>query len=98
MSRPAGSKNAHHRAVHCPSGGATSASKVARLVGVAERYTRVFVRGEGWVLWSEIERQVAAAFTLWRQRKALSGIYITSGADDYRAHIAEAVAHRKGHA
>jgi hypothetical protein len=72
---------------------------MARRVGVVESLHRVFIRGEGWVRWTEIEAQVARAFTIYRQRKALAGIYLFDGRDARLAQIAEAKAHaRKDHA
>jgi len=97
MSRAAGSHNFESRPSYNATGAASSAAKQAKRFGVRAIVTRVFIRGEGWVPWTEIERQVDRAFAIWRQRKALAGVFLYDGRDDVRAHISEAK-NRKAHA
>ena len=65
-------------AVHNPNGAASSAAKHNRRSGTADRVRRVWCGRDGWVRWTVLQKQVADAFRLWQQRRAL--------ADDRRAH------------
>ena len=50
-------------------GAATSAAKVSHRSGVHDRETYCWIRGEGWVRWTEITRSVVVAFDRWVNRK-----------------------------
>ena len=65
-----------------------------RPYGVRERRSYVWIDGEGWVKWSEIERDVRAKFEAWRIRKAQEGIFIRDGIDMIHADIDQAMAAR----
>lgn len=94
MSRPVGSRNATHRVHACYAGGATSAAKLAGRRGVADILTRLWVPGEGWLTWAELQESVDAAFLGWRMRKALAGHRVFDGAERTQAQIHEAQARK----
>lgn len=59
------------------SGAATSAAKMNHRPGFAALSTVwVYIRGEGFVRWSEIEAQVQEAYLQWRRKKSLEGVLI----------------------
>jgi hypothetical protein len=59
------------------SGAATSAAKMNHAPGFAAVSGQwVYVRGEGFVRWAEIEAQVAEAFVQWQRKKSLQGVLI----------------------
>ena len=77
------------------SGAASSASKMNRLVGTRARAASwVWVPGEGWVKWVDIERQVEKAHLDWRQKKAMQGIKVFDGHEARAAEIEAAVMRR----
>lgn len=77
------------------SGAASSASKMNRLVGTRPRAAAwVWVPGEGWVKWVDIERQVERAHLDWRQKKAMQGIKVFDGHEARAAEIEDAVMRR----
>lgn len=51
------------------SGSATSAAKVSHRVGFDVRSNQVWIPGEGWVYWVEIERQVERAFRMFQTKQ-----------------------------
>jgi hypothetical protein len=56
-------------------GAASSAGKMNRLVGAAGRSSAwLWVQGEGWVRWTELQAQVAAAFIEWQARRSVAGM------------------------
>jgi hypothetical protein len=82
-------------AIHSPQGAASSAAKVNRRAGVKDGSSRVvYIPGEGWIPWAEIETQFAEAYRLWLMRKALAGILIGDGATRRQHQITEALAAR----
>lgn len=74
-------------AIHCPAGGASSAAKVSGSFGVREWQEKVFIPGEGWVRWREIQAQVDEAHRRWRQKMAMMGRFIFDGSERTRAEI-----------
>lgn len=70
---------------------ASSAASVSRRYGVAVRSESIWVDGEGWVRWSEIEAEVARAHHAWRARKALEGWRFAGQAEHLQAGIDEAL-------
>ena len=59
------------------SGSATSAAAMNCRAGQAEMSSLwVYVRGEGFVRWAEIEDQVNEAYRQWRRKKAKQGVFI----------------------
>lgn len=50
-------------------GAATSAAKVSHRVGFDVRSNQVWIPGEGWVCWVEIERQVERAFRAFQTKQ-----------------------------
>lgn len=94
MSRPVGSKNLRHRAVFCAVGGATSAAKMSGRSGIAEYATKCWIPGEGWVRWTELQKQIDRAFQDWRMRRALAGKQTFDAHERRTAHIAECMSKR----
>ena len=78
---------------HC-SGAATSAAKVNGKTGIHDAITRVFIPGEGWVKWTDIQKQVAKAYDEWRARCAVQGRYIFDGAEARASQITDALSRR----
>lgn len=80
--RPVGSKNRGEslgRAAHGVEvgGAATSAAKMNCRPGFAPiAGIWLYVPGEGFVRWSEIERSVSGAYLHWRRKKAMEGVMI----------------------
>jgi hypothetical protein len=73
-----------------------SAGKHKGKVGVDDfAATRVYIRGEGWVKWSEIKEQVARAYDQWRIRRAMAGKKTWDGAEAAQSHIDECVARKR---
>lgn len=59
------------------SGSATSAAKMNHRPGFAAVSTVwVYIRGEGFVRWAEIEAQVHEAYLQWRRKKSIEGVLI----------------------
>jgi hypothetical protein len=59
------------------SGGGHSAARYTGTHGVAERSGQfVHIRGEGWVRWCDLARQVADAHRDFLQRRAIAGHYV----------------------
>jgi hypothetical protein len=78
------------------SGGGHSAARYTGTHGVAERSGQyVHVRGEGWVRWSELERQVADGHRDFLQRRAIAGHYVPSFDSRQKAEVAERAAKTK---
>lgn len=97
MSRHHGSKNKAHTTPRNTWGAATSAAHVNGRHGVKDFASLVYVTGEGWVSWREIERQVDAAHRIWRQKMALMGRYIFDGAERQQSQISGSIATRGTH-
>jgi hypothetical protein len=77
-------------------GGGHSAARYAGWYGYAERSGQyVHVRGEGWVRWSELERQVADGHRDFLQRRALAGHYVPTFDSRQTAEAAERAAKLK---
>lgn len=58
-------------------GGAHSCARYAGRIGKRDRGDQwVAVRGEGWVRWSEIARQVDSGYRSFLFRRALNGVFI----------------------
>lgn len=77
-------------------GGGHSAARYAGWYGYAERSGQyVHVRGEGWVRWSELERQVADGHRDFLNRRALAGHYLPSFDSRQKAEVAERAAKTK---
>ena len=77
-------------------GGGHSAARYTGTHGVAERSGQyVHVRGEGWVRWSELERQVADGHRDFLQRRAIAGHYVPSFDSRQKAEVAERAAKTK---
>jgi hypothetical protein len=53
------------------------------------------VRGEGWVRWSELERQVADGHRDFLARRAIAGHYVPSFDSRQKAEVAERAAKTK---
>lgn len=75
-------------------GGATSAASMAGKTGVKEMFWTVYIPGEGWVKWTEIQAQIDRAFRDWLHRKAMQGIKIFDRHSYKEAAIAQARAER----
>ena len=73
-----GGKIRRNRAIYCAVGAASSAAKANKRSGSVEQQQKVWCGRDGWVRWTTLQREVADAFRLWQQRRALS--------DDRRAH------------
>lgn len=71
-------------------GSATSAAKMNALSGVKLRGQWVWIPGEGWVEWREIERQVDEKFNQWLWRKAMQGVKLFRSHEYKWAQIVEA--------
>lgn len=72
------------------SGGGHSAARYTGTHGVAERSGQyVHVRGEGWVRWCELERQVADAHRDFLQRRAIAGHYVPTFDSRQKAEVLE---------
>lgn len=77
-------------------GGGHSAARYAGWYGYAERSQQfVFIRGEGWVRWSELERQVADGHRDFLQRRAIAGHYVPTFDSRQTAEAAERAAKLK---
>lgn len=77
--RPVGSKknNPSLPPGMCIAGAATSAAKMNRRPGLIQASSLwLYVPGEGFIRWSEIELQVEEAYLQWRRRKAMQGVLI----------------------
>ena len=58
-------------------GSATSAAKMNGRSGIAQVSSWwLYIPGEGYVRWQEIQRQFAEAYLNWRRRKAMEGVLI----------------------
>jgi len=93
--RPKGSRDLVAR--HAPgmriSGAATSAAKMNGRPGVAPvSGLWLYVRGEGFVRWADIELEVEKAYLQWRRKKAMEGVFIRDCWEKRETDIAEAVA------
>jgi len=77
-------------------GSGHSAARYAGWYGYAERSGQyVHVRGEGWVRWSELERQVADGHRDFLARRAIAGHYVPSFDSRQKAEVAERAAKTK---
>ncbi len=77
--RPKGSRDRLQGVVHGVrvGGSSTSAAAMNCRAGRAEVSSLwVYVRGEGFVRWAEIEEEVNEAYRQWRRKKAEQGVYI----------------------
>jgi hypothetical protein len=80
-------------------GAGHSAARYAGWYGHAERSQQyVYIRGEGWVRWSEVERQVADAHRDFLQRRAIAGHYVPTFESRQKAEVAERAAKTKSSA
>ena len=78
------------------SGGGHSAARYTGTHGVAERSGQfVHIRGEGWVRWSDVAKQVAAGHRDFLARRALSGHYVPTFDSRQTAEAAERAAKLK---
>lgn len=72
------------------SGGGHSAARYTGTHGVRERGAQyVYVRGEGWLLWADIARDVEQGFRDFLNRRALAGHYLPSFESRQAAEAAE---------
>lgn len=77
-------------------GGGHSAARYTGTHGVAEKSGQfIHVRGEGWVRWSELARQVAEGHRDFLQRRAIAGHYVPSFETRQNAEVAERKAKSK---
>lgn len=77
------------------SGGSASSAAKHRRSGVADHsVSRVYIAGEGWIRWSEIKAQFAAAYEQWRIRRAMAGKMTWDGAEARQANIDESKARK----
>jgi hypothetical protein len=78
------------------SGGGHSAARYTGTHGVAERSGQyVYIRGEGWLRWSDIARDVEQGFRDFLNRRAIAGHYLPSFETRQAAEAAEHLAKRK---
>ncbi len=99
IGRPRGARTKRAPVAHgvCVPGSATSAAKLNRRPGVADQSSLwVYIPGEGFVRWAEIEAQVAAAYEQWRKKKALQGVHVMDGWEWRQVMIEDAIALREG--
>lgn len=76
-------------------GAASSAAKMNCRPGFAEWSSLwLYVPGEGFVRWAEIEAQFAEAYLQWRRKKAMQGVQIVDGWEWRQHQIEEALAQR----
>lgn len=77
-------------------GGGHSAARYTGTHGVAERSGQyVHIRGEGWVRWSDVAKQVADGHRDFLQRRALAGHYVPTFDSRQTAEAAERAAKLK---
>jgi len=78
------------------SGGGHSAARYTGTHGVAERSGQyVYIRGEGWLRWADIARDVEQGFRDFLNRRALAGHYLPSFESRQAAEAAEHAAKNK---
>ena len=78
------------------SGGGHSAARYTGTHGVAERSGQyVYIRGEGWLRWADIARDVARGHREFIARRAIAGHYLPSFESRQAAEAAEHAAKRK---
>lgn len=78
------------------SGGGHSAARYTGTHGVAERSGQyVYIRGEGWLRWADIARDVEQGFRDFLNRRAISGHYLPSFESRQAAEVAERAAKTK---
>ena len=72
------------------SGGGHSAARYTGTHGVAERSGQyVHIRGEGWVRWSDVARQVADGHRDFLARRAIAGHYVPTFDSRQKAEVLE---------
>lgn len=99
LGRPRGAKNKRAPLALgvCVPGSATSAAKLNRRPGVADKSSLwVYIPGEGFVRWAEIDAQVAESYEQWRKKKALQGVHVVDGWEWRQGMIEDAIALREG--
>jgi hypothetical protein len=81
---------------HIGNGSTASSAAKNKRAGISEDVLsfKVFIPGEGWVRWTEIEQQVAQAYDQWRKRCSLEGRHVYDFAEAQASDIAEAKARR----
>ena len=71
-------------------GGGHSAARYTGTHGVAERSGQyVHIRGEGWVRWSDVARQVADGHRDFLARRAIAGHYVPTFDSRQKAEVLE---------
>lgn len=77
-------------------GGGHSAARYTGTHGVAERSGQyVYIRGEGWLRWADIARDVEQGFRDFLNRRALAGHYLPSFDSRQKAEVLERAAKTK---
>jgi multidrug resistance efflux pump len=62
--------------------------------GFGEYARKCWIPGEGWVRWTELQKQIDRAFQDWRMRRALAGHKTFDRCEEAHAHMREAQARK----